>query len=388
MYGTLVFFIYVATIAVDNACAFQIKIPLTTPTKLARTFLPKPTSSPLVAVKDYKENQGSAPIKGEESRRSVISNAAKTSMATLIAFSSSNAAIPDANAAVGTLPEYSDSNAILQGITIDVADVTQQDQMIAFLADGFKMKKVRQSQTGSVTDTWMAFGPEELRIPKDWEPAVSSFSSYGGHASVHIRYDSQTMDAYYREGNDAPGNNLAYLQFGVPEYRISQMVKNGGNVFNGYGIVEAISPSGLPVRGIIGISPDPIMLVAVNCKSVKESQEFYEQIGFIEQEYPYCRPNKGKGQFEPEQPKKSVYLAPSKNSMGVLLLQAEKKGKNLSVNPAIRSLNIVYQPSGGTMVDESSGDLKVADPSGVPIAFEPVELFDKREQSTRIIDTV
>ena len=97
------------------------------------------------------------------------------------------------------------------------------------------------------------------------------------------------------------------------------MVKSGGNVYNGYGIVEAVSPSGLPVRGIIGIHPDPMMFIAVNCKTVKESREFYQQLGFVPQEYPYCRPNQGKGQFEPEQPKGSVYLAPSKNSFGLLL---------------------------------------------------------------------
>jgi hypothetical protein len=354
------------------------------------------------------------PIKGEESRRSAISNTAKSLLASIMTMNTAAALsisnIQNANAAVGTLPEYSDSNAVLQGITIDVADKSQQKDMIAFLQDGFKMQLLRQRQVGSVTDTWMGFGPEQMSIPGEWEPAVSSWASYGGHASVHIRYDGQTVEPYYTKGNGngndsdndsgapAPGNsnsnsNIAYLQLGVPEYRVSQMVKNGGNVYNGYGIVEVISPSGLPVRGIVGIRPDPMMLIALNCKSVKESKEFYQQLGFVEQEYPYCRPNRGKGQFEPEQPKKSVYLAPSKNSMGVLLLQAEKKGKRMNANPAVRSLNIVFQPSEGTVVDvdvdaDADADvgeqLKVIDPSAVPIAFESIELFEKRERTTRI----
>ena len=70
---------------------------------------------------------------------------------------------------------------------------------------------------------------------------------------------------------------------GVPTYRISQMVQNGGKILDAYGLVNVVSPSGLPMRGIIGITPDPIMLLAVNCKNVQESQAFYEQLGFAEQ---------------------------------------------------------------------------------------------------------
>lgn len=70
---------------------------------------------------------------------------------------------------------------------------------------------------------------------------------------------------------------------GVPGYRISQMVASGGKILDAYGLVNVVSPSGLPFRGVIGISPDPIMLLAVNCVDVKESRAFYEQLGFVEQ---------------------------------------------------------------------------------------------------------
>lgn len=73
------------------------------------------------------------------------------------------------------------------------------------------------------------------------------------------------------------------LLVGVPEYRISQMVKEGGNVLDAYGKVEVISPAGLPIRALIGISPDPIMLLALNCPNVNESRAFYEGLGFTEQ---------------------------------------------------------------------------------------------------------
>lgn len=60
-----------------------------------------------------------------------------------------------ANAAVGSLPEFSDTNAILQSITIDVTDKTQYDETIAFFVNGFEMKILRQrnSNGGGVKDT-------------------------------------------------------------------------------------------------------------------------------------------------------------------------------------------------------------------------------------------
>jgi hypothetical protein len=262
--------------------------------------------------------------------------------------------------------------------------------MVEFLREGFQFKLLRQRKVGSVTETWLGYGPEELKIPQDFEMPVSSFAYYGGHASICIKYDSQTIDLYYRKNDESvygDSNNIAYVQVGVPEYRISQMVKNGGNIMDAYGFVNVISPVGVPMRGIIGISPDPLMFVALYCKNVKETKEYYEQLGFAEQEYPYSRPNKGMGQFEPVQPKNSVYMSPSKNSMGVLLLPTKKR--KIRSNPAFNSLNIVYTPSesaGADGASNSSADvMRVADPSGVGITFKPYDVFEKEEVSTRFV---
>jgi hypothetical protein len=298
-----------------------------------------------------------------------------------------------AMASVGTLPEYADTNNILQGITIRVADQSQQKAMIAFLEDGFDCEVLRKRIVGSVEETWLGFGPEQLSIPNDFQLPVSSFSKYGGHASIHLIYDAKETIPYYRIGDGAPGNNIAYLQMGVPTYRISQMVKNGGNVLDAYGYVNVISPSGLPIRGIVGISPDPIMLVAINCVDVKQSQTYYEQLGFVEQPYPYCRPNQGLGQFEPIQPDKSVYMAPSANGMGVLLLKS--KDRKIVPNPAIQSLRIVYNPSSDAINSSTANGnendatvsmvtaTRVVDPSGVAIQFQSVSDFEREEAITR-----
>lgn len=310
-----------------------------------------------------------------QQRRSFLVNTSWAGAAA-IATAMTIAPADTACAAVGTLPELQDTNAVLQGITVRVTDPAQQKQMIAFLQDAFDMDILRGTPDG--IDTWLGYGPEQLSAPSDFVIPVSSFKKYGGHASIHVQYDSQSTSMYYRGEGNAPGNNIAYLQVGVPQYRVSQMVKNGGNVLDAYGYVNVVSPSGLPIRGIVGIWPDPIMLCAINCVNVQESKAFYEQLGFVEQAYPYCRPGNGLGQFEPPQPKGSVYLAPSPNSMGVLLLPT--KAKKITANPAVQGLNIVYTPAEGS--DDSFERLK--DPSGLGINFDPVTKFEAVEQSTRV----
>jgi len=165
---------------------------------------------------------------------------------------------------------------------------------------------------------WLGFGPEQASIPADFEIPVSSFAMYGGHASIHLRYDASSPSLLYNGKGDAPGNNIAYLQgeninlipqlipglqlillyilccisnnllflilsVGVPTYRISQMVKNGGNVLDAFGIVNVVSPVGLPMRGIVGISPDPMMFIAINTSDMQGSQNFYETLGLTKQ---------------------------------------------------------------------------------------------------------
>jgi hypothetical protein len=324
------------------------------------------------------------------SRRAILvqSMGAVVASASLVTASTGLPSMVQAN--VGDLPEFANTNAILQGITVKVADPSQQKAMIQFLEDGFDCQVLRKRIVGSIEETWLGFGPEQLSIPTDFTLPVSSMAKYGGHATIHLVYDAKATTPLYTMGNfdgtrggsvgGGSGNdNIAYLQMGVPSYRISQMVRHGGNILDAYAFVSVISPAGLPIRGIVGIAPDPIMLVAIHCANVKASRAFYEQLGFVEQDYPYCRPNKGMAQFEPVQPAKSVYLAPSPNCMGVLLLPSKKK---VSVNPCIQSLNVVYNPSSSSATDSEQG-AKLVDPSGVPISFQSVAAFQQEEAITR-----
>lgn len=69
------------------------------------------------------------------------------------AISGFQVATESARAAVGSLPEFRDTNAIVQGVTVNVADKSQQDAMIDFLVNGFDFKVLRKRISDSVEDT-------------------------------------------------------------------------------------------------------------------------------------------------------------------------------------------------------------------------------------------
>jgi catechol 2,3-dioxygenase-like lactoylglutathione lyase family enzyme len=320
------------------------------------------------------------PAKDASSRRNALFQGVATVLSLVVVPTILLSSARVAGAAVGSLAEWRDTNVILQGITVRVSDKSQQDAMINFLRDSFDLKVLRRRIAGTVEETWLGFGPEQLSVPADFTFPVSSFYEYGGHASIHLVYDSKDTLVYYNIGDSsAPGDNIAYLQLGVPTYRISQMAKNGGNILDAYGIVNVVSPSGLPMRGIVGIAPDPIMLIAINCVDVKQSQTFYEKLGFELQDYPFSRPSKGTGVFEPPQPTGSVYLAPTANGLGILLLQGKKK-KQVKVNPAVVGLNLVYTEGS---YDSDSLTESTLDPSGVGIRFQSAADFESAERQTR-----
>jgi hypothetical protein len=80
----------------------------------------------------------------DRSRRSLLVNASVASLAAIGALSRPD----DARAAVGSLPELQDANAVLQGLTIKVTDPSQQKQMISFLQDSFEMEVLRGTPDG------------------------------------------------------------------------------------------------------------------------------------------------------------------------------------------------------------------------------------------------
>lgn len=92
-----------------------------------------------------------------ETRRSILQRVITTSTilsstllttrsSTLLPSSLSRSSI--ANAAMGTLPEYQDTNAIFQGITLDVNDKSQYEDTIQFFMNGFDGMKILRERGG------------------------------------------------------------------------------------------------------------------------------------------------------------------------------------------------------------------------------------------------
>ena len=71
-----------------------------------------------------------------------------------VPFLSTTFSLPErSSAAVGTLPEFAETNAIVNGLTINVADASQQQAMIDFLIGAFSFEVQRQRIQGSVEET-------------------------------------------------------------------------------------------------------------------------------------------------------------------------------------------------------------------------------------------
>ena len=89
-----------------------------------------------------------------ETRRSILQQVITTSTilsSTLLTTTSSSSLLPSssiANAAMGTLPEYQDTNAIFQGITLDVNDKSQYEDTIQFFMNGFDGMKILRERGG------------------------------------------------------------------------------------------------------------------------------------------------------------------------------------------------------------------------------------------------
>jgi hypothetical protein len=73
------------------------------------------------------------------------------------------------------LPEYAETNAIIQGITINVADKSQQDAMIDFLTKSFDFEVLRKRIVDGVEDTVCVL--ENLRPSVESIPICTDISS-------------------------------------------------------------------------------------------------------------------------------------------------------------------------------------------------------------------
>ena len=91
------------------------------------------------------------PSSSDPSRRRFFANGIVTGSALLVTGSSYQ--VEEASAAVGELPEFSQTNVILQGLTVNVADQSQQKSMVDFLVNGLGFEVLRQRIRGPIEET-------------------------------------------------------------------------------------------------------------------------------------------------------------------------------------------------------------------------------------------
>ena len=241
-----------------------------------------------------------------------------------------------AEARIGTLPEFSNNKGAIRRVVLNTANM---DKALAFYGS-LGMDVLRDSKSPGFRAVELAFGQDGLDMPASFVPGVSSFSEYGGHTVLELRERTGAANgegSYFYD----PGNVVDFLQFGVPNFRISKLIENGGTIVSSYGWTEVLSPDGLRHRVVLGRRLDPFMMIAVKTKDVAKTVKGFETDFSLERyPYPTARPV-ANSPFEPPQPKKSVYLGFDAESTGILVVPSDGKGP-LDSGSILSDVDILY----------------------------------------------
>lgn len=199
----------------------------------------------------HSASRRAGPLCANANRREFLLDSAAASAA-VAAATAAGCALPAPSLAVGTLPETASMPQVAMQGTVRVST---SGPVVDFLTKGLGMSVLKREQYvvngKKATTTTVGFGPQQLAIPEDFVPGVSSFLGYGGHFSLQlVELADESGDGVMRFYE--PGNGLAYIQLGVPSYRISKVLEYGGEIISSYGFTEVVAPGGLPFRIILG----------------------------------------------------------------------------------------------------------------------------------------
>jgi hypothetical protein len=225
--------------------------------------------------------------------------------------------------AIGTLYELKDTVCTIQDISFNVPDANEDTVMFKALFQD-TCSPVRQEIVDGQQLSSLSFGPDGYEKPQSFLYGVSTFADYGGHFTLTLRSEtnpnSNVVDA---------GNGLKYVKVGAELLRISNGIQAGAQVEGAYGWIDVISPGGVPLEVVVGIARDPFMFASLSVQNMKESLAFFcDEMGMTQMPMPLAR-QKG-SQYEPQQPKESIFLSYGEDLFGLLLQQAPRRTK---VNP-------------------------------------------------------
>lgn len=324
--------------------------------------------------------------------------------------------------AIGSLFELNKQSMVLQDIRFNVNNANQEIE--SFVALFQNLPQVLRQDKNTVTTNpgpghklttiTSGFGPDTYDSPRTFYPGISSYFQDGGHSTLTFSSEvvvNENSDNVVTQVLDR-GNGLQYIKVGIDTLRLSKGIESGMNVKYAYGWVDIDTPSGVPLQVVVGIRRDPLMFACINVSDITQSLDFFiDKLGMTVLPFPLAR-SVG-SQFEPQQPKGSVYVGYSESSMGLLLQdqtveeagQKKKKktpraipGPSISVGNIIEAFTIVYDDSSPAGIDNlpafvkevisstnniANAKINITSPDGYPFVFVPYSSFQK--QSTKSI---
>jgi len=228
-------------------------------------------------------------------------------------------------------------------LTFSVRDVEKE---IDFWTKACGMRLTSDVGSGTTRVATLAYGQTSLYVDD------------GGKAAIVIK-QSERFASGESEGEIDGGNVLSYLQITVPfGLRVSQIYESGGDLLYGFGYFDMRSPGGIPVRGQVATRRDPLEVVALNVKNVREAEKaLVAAFGYVA-----SKPLDA-NKYAPKSPPGSRLLAftsPSK-TLGILLQPSREKLRRGDVFDG---------------VDVVGARSRAVDPvvlDGVPFAFAPLD---------------
>lgn len=291
--------------------------------------------------------------------------------------------------AVGDLFELKEQSLVFQDISFNVINTYDEEIMLKACFDNtFDVIASSQSKNGNafVNMTTLSFGPTSYKSNNAFIPGVSSFSKYGGHASLTLY--SQQLDEDTILGFEK-GNAINFIKIGTDTLRLSKAIAAGAIVKYAYGYIDLDTPAGIPLEIVIGDRRDPMMTVSLKVTDLKESTSFFQDtLGMKPLPFQLARP--AGSQFEATQPPNSIYLGYSPDTMGVLLVQQPKDAPPIVIGSQLRYFTVVYDdskdkksqlpPALSDSSSTSSDDgqtIIIKSPDGYPFQFLPYSKFIK-----------
>ena len=226
--------------------------------------------------------------------------------------------------AIGNLYEFQTHNLIFQDITFNVQNTEPEfEAMNALCLNTFKKLREYTDKKDQKQKIICGFGSDDYFNPKSFYPGISTFSEDGGHATITFqsqldRSTNRITRTNKRYGNYSP-SEVKYIKIGTEVLRISKGVEKGMNVKYAYGWIDVDSPSNVPYEVVLGITRDPLMMLAIEVLDIQLNEKFFvNTIGMKRLPFPLAR-SPG-SQYEATQPPDSVHLGFGPDLMSLLLI--------------------------------------------------------------------